>query len=276
MMPTNGHIPKGHLLVVLKSYFDGGNKADSREYDVLSLAVGSGTPDEWAPFERDWREMLKRHHADYSHTTDAVARKNHYDGWTEGEADSFLRDCVRIIESHFIRLNSEYGPGQFGLYCFVVSINLKDFVSHLQENPGTLRDANEGCFRQAIGDVLLWASNQADCDQIHCFFDQGEPFYGYLVNILESKKAKKDAPLLNRITARTEADSRHVPALQFADLFAWVESHKNETWNPDWKTRILRLPYRWEWLDVNNLNDVNHAHRAAWNTWKIPKRTATK
>ncbi len=105
-MPTNGYAPEGHLLVVLKSYFDGGNKADSSEYDVLSLAVGSGTSDEWGPFETDWREMLTRHHADYLHTTDAVARVNQYDDWTQDEADSFLRDCTRIVEKHFLRLNS--------------------------------------------------------------------------------------------------------------------------------------------------------------------------
>jgi len=38
-------------LVVLKSYFDAGNKADSREYDVLFLAALSATEDEWGPFE---------------------------------------------------------------------------------------------------------------------------------------------------------------------------------------------------------------------------------
>jgi hypothetical protein len=262
--------------VVLKSYFDGGNKADSREYDVVSLAVGSGSSDEWDPFERDWREMLKRHHADYLHTTDAVARVNHYEGWAEDEVDSFLRDCTRIIERHFIRLNTEYGPGQFGLYCFVVSINLKDFVSNREVDPEAPKDANEGCFRQAIGDLLLWASNQANCEQVHCFFDQGEPFYGYLVNLLESKRAKTSAWLLNRITSRTEANSRHVPALQFADLFAWVESHRDQPWNPDWKKRISRLPYWRERIDANNMHNVNHAHRAAWNTWKIPRRAATK
>jgi hypothetical protein len=276
MLPTNGPNLEG-LFVILKSYFDGGNQADSREYDVISLAVGSGSSDEWTPFERDWREMLIRHHAGYLHTTDAVARVNQYAGWTEDKADSFLRDCARIVEKHFIRLNTEYGPGQFGLYCFVVSINLQDFVKHCEANPEASKNANEGCFRQAIGDVLLWSQDQAAaCEEIHCFFDQGEPFYGYLVNLMNSKQAKKDAWLLNKITSRTEANSRQVPALQFADLFAWVESHRDEPWNPDWKKRILRLPYWRERIDVNNLHDVNLAHRAAWNTWNIPKRAATK
>lgn len=261
--------------MILRSYFDAGNQANSRQYDVVSLAVSSATTDEWGPFETDWRDMLKRHHVDYLHTTDAVARVNLYTGWSETKADSFLRDCVRIASKHFIRMPTEYDPGQFGLYCFVVSIDLKDFVTHAQGNPAALNDANEGCFRQAIADTIQWATDKAACDEVHCFFDQGEPFFGFLVNLLNSKQAKKEAWRLNMVTAKAKADSRHVPALQFSDLFAWVESHKNDSWNPEWKRKLLLLPYWREWIDKNNLHQV-HPGNAAWRTWKIPKRAATK
>lgn len=263
------------MFVILKSYFDAGNQADSRAYDILSLAVGSGTSKEWAPFERGWAEMLGRHHADYLHTTDAVSRVKHYKGWTEKQADSFLRDCARIIKKHFILLTTEYSVGEFGLYCIVVSIDLKDFVKHAKENP-EIENANGGCFRQAIGNVLIWAKEFAACDEIYCFFDQGEPFYGFLVHLLQSKQALKDSWLLQRIKSRTETDSRLTPALQFADMFAWVQSHRYDPWNPAWKTTILNLPFRWEWVDASNLNAVNQAHQSAWKTWNVPKRAATK
>jgi hypothetical protein len=55
---TNVEVPEGVMLVVLRSYFDAGNQADSREYDVLSLAVASGTLNEWGPFENEWGDML--------------------------------------------------------------------------------------------------------------------------------------------------------------------------------------------------------------------------
>ncbi len=262
--------------MVLKSYFDAGNKADSREYGVLSLAVLSATTDEWGPFELEWCDMLKRHHADYLHTTDAVARVSHYEGWTETEADGFLRDCARIATKHFIRLATEYDPGQFGIHCFTVSVVLRDFVDFAKRNPDEPQDANQGCFRQAIGNTLQWAKDKAACNEIHTFFDQGEPFYGYLVNLLESKKAKSDAWHLNMITERGEADSRREPALQLADLFAWVQSHKHEDWSPKWKKTILRLPIWWEHYDKSNLHDINPAHQATWNTWKVPKRAVTK
>lgn len=265
------------MFVVLRSYFDAGNKADSREYDFLSRAVASGTANEWGPFESDWRDMLRRHHADCLHTTDAVARVNDYDGWSVKQSDSFLRDCARIVSKHFIRRTTEYDPGQFGLYCFVVSIDLKAFVGYAKGNLEAIKDANEGCFRQAITDVLEWSrDNAAACSEIHCFFDQGEPFYGFLVNLLQSNRARKDSWLLNKITSRTETDSRITLALQLADLFAWVQSHKNDPWNPGWKKTILRLPYRWQWVDASNVDKVHPVHQAIWKTWKIPKRAATR
>jgi hypothetical protein len=275
LLPTI-ETPKGAMLVILRSFFDGGNKADSRMYENLCLAAVSATADEWGPFERDWREMLRRHHADYLHTTDAVSRENDFDGWKEDEVDSFLRDCARIATRHSVRLSTDYDPGQFGVYAFTVSIVLKDFVDFARNNPTLSQDANEGLIRQAIGDALVWGKDKASCDEIHCFFDQGEPFYGYLVNILESKRASKDAWLLKTIKSRTETSSREAPALQLADLFAWVECHWNDHWNPKWKQAIMRLPIWKERYDKSNLHDINHEHQAAWKTWKIPKRAATK
>src|SRR6266567_8898994 len=41
------NVPRNHLLIVLKSYFDGGNKADSREYRIVTLAALAGTEKAW-------------------------------------------------------------------------------------------------------------------------------------------------------------------------------------------------------------------------------------
>ena len=68
--------PEDHLLVVLKSYFDGSNKADSSEYDRISIATVCGTGKEWKRFDTEWRKVLYRHCADYLHTTDAVSLRN--------------------------------------------------------------------------------------------------------------------------------------------------------------------------------------------------------
>lgn len=276
MMPTNVRIPEGYLFVVLKSYFDGGNQADSREYDVVSLAVVSGTQTEWKPFECDWKRNLKKHKARHLHTTDAVSLQGIYKGWTKNQRDAFLKDCVKVASKHHARINIGNVPGKFGLYCFVISFVLKDFVENIKRNPDAPNNASEGCLRQALGDVLIWSEEQAACEYCQFFFDQGEPFYGHLHQILQSKKALKDAHLLKKIIPSGEANMRHTPPLQLADLYAWSVSHRLVENKPKWQLKLLNTHYRWEWIDKDNIHNVNHAHQAAFHTWKIPKRAATK
>jgi hypothetical protein len=262
--------------VVLKSYFDGGNQADSRQYDVVSLAAVSGTHDEWKVFEKDWRKILKKHGADYLHTTYAVSRQGIYKGWSEPQRDDFLRDCVRIACKHCARFSMDDDPGKFGLLPFVVSIVLKDFVERAQQEPTASKNADEACLRQAVGEILLWSENQAACDQCHFFFDQGEPYYGHLCQLLQNKEATKTAYLLQKIKHRSESDMRDEAALQLADLYAWVQCNRNSDWNPVWKVKLLNSHFRWQWIDKSNLHDVNQDHQAAWLSWNLPKRAATK
>ena len=204
--------------MVLKSFFDAGNKDESAQYDVLSLAVISGTGSDWLPFEREWKKALKKHKAAYLHTTDAVARQGIYKGWTVRQRDAFLTDLVRISGHHAARATFGDATGRYGIFCVIISIVLKDFIAYAKVNPIASKNANEACLRQALGEVLLWSENQAKCEDIHLFFDQGEPFYGFLVHLLQTKRALQRAPLLRKIAFRGEADSKRTPALQYADF----------------------------------------------------------
>lgn len=40
--------------MILKCYFDGGNQAEGKQYDVVTLAAVCGTNDQLKPFENDW------------------------------------------------------------------------------------------------------------------------------------------------------------------------------------------------------------------------------
>ncbi|HZZ38176.1 MAG TPA: hypothetical protein VFE06_03520 [Acidobacteriaceae bacterium] len=124
--------------------------------------------------------------------------------------------------------------------------------------------------------MLVWSEEKAFCDQIHCFFDQGEPFYGNLVQLLQNRKATQQSPLILKIKRRTETDSREVPALQMADLFAWAHNHRSDGESRPWCEKLLRLPYRFDHLDENNLHLVHEVNRDAWISWKMPKRKRTK
>ena len=59
----------------LHCFFDGGNKADSTQHDVVTLAVVCGITEQIKPFDRDWMAVLRKHDVPLVHTTDAVSLK---------------------------------------------------------------------------------------------------------------------------------------------------------------------------------------------------------
>jgi len=262
--------------MVLKSYFDGGNKADSAQYDALSLAVVSGTKDEWKPFDLEWKKVLKRHKVSYLHTTEAVSRNGIYEGWSICQRDLFMKDCVDVAARHCARATVGTVPGKFGLFPFVISVVLRDFIEYAQINPKASPNAEQACLRQAISVVIEWSEEQAACEECHCIFDRGEPFYGHLVHLLESRKARKDATLLQKISFPIEAISARTPALQLADLYAWCQGHRNAPDQPKWHSKILKTHFRWLWIDGTNVQDIDRASQDVFLTWKLPKRKATK
>jgi len=79
----------------------------------VTLAVISGTKEQWIPFEIEWKKNLKKHKAKYLHTTDAVAMNDPFDkdsGWTEKSRDAFLLDCVTVASRH-IAIKRPIGVG---------------------------------------------------------------------------------------------------------------------------------------------------------------------
>jgi hypothetical protein len=87
-------IPGKNALVVLKCFFDGGNKADSREFDVATLACLCGTEPQWGPFELAWRQVLERNKVRYVHTTDILTGNGTYKGMGEQACQQLLAECV--------------------------------------------------------------------------------------------------------------------------------------------------------------------------------------
>jgi hypothetical protein len=273
--PNNRSIPEGYSFMVLKTYFDAGNKDDSKQYDHLCLAAVCGTQLEWEPFEVDWVKVLDAHHANYLHVTDAVTGNGIYEGWTDTKIKDFLRDCVGVAQKHLIRSDRHGNIAQFGLFPYVASVVLKDYMDARSVCPDMPINANEPIFRMALTASLLWGRDQAGADEYQMVFDRGEPFYGYLCNLLESKKAKSEALALSMISSHTQAKMICVPALQLADLFAWGISHKLQSEKQEWHEELLRLDIGEDWRDSTNIFDV-HRDAHAWKAWNIPKRRATK
>ncbi len=276
MLPINGSIGREHLLVVLKSYFDGGNKADSALHDLLTLASVSGTKKLWHPFEVAWKKNLRKHKAAFLHVTDAIGFHGIYEGWNVAKRDDFISDCVDVALQHIARANKPGEIGRYGIYPSIIVVNIKDFVASAKANPGHPQNINQSCARHSLANVIWWAENKAACSECHLFFDQGEPFRGCVVQITQSKKAKRDAPGLKMITSTTEADSRQVPALQLADLYAWCLAHQSSGKNLEWLDRLLTNDFHQEYYAGADITKVDQRAVALFDSWKIPKVAPTR
>lgn len=147
-----------HLLLVLRCYFDGGNKPDSKQYKRLSLAVTCGTANQWKSFEREWKKNLVKHEACFLHTTDAVGRNGIYEGWTITQRDKFLGDCTRIAGKHMSRPAKGGSPQRINLFAITVTIVLADFIRAREEHLCSAQHASEICATQAIAACFRWGS----------------------------------------------------------------------------------------------------------------------
>ena len=264
--------------MILKSYFDGGNQADSKQYDVLTLAAVSGTHDEWVPFEKDWRKTLKKHGAEWLHTTDAISLADPFSRrkrWSEAKRDAHLMDCVRVAGRHIARQNRPNEPGRYGLYPFTVTVVLKDFIEARKVSPEVPTTATEACAVQALYACLEWGRENARAERYHLFFDQGEPYHGHIVDRKRNSKVLKQLPLLANITHSGEADMRLEPALQLADLYAWCVSHKAQDQGFKWQQKLLRMDRTDEQLTYDVLINPIPGVADLVKSWKLPRRRPT-
>jgi hypothetical protein len=268
-------IPKGHTFVVLESYFDGGNKADSVEYDVLTLAAISGNVNQLRRFERAWKKNLVRHRCDYIHTTDLVSLQNYFDrdkGWNESKRDALLLDCVKIAGKHFARPITQNDPtGRLGLFPHTITVDLKAFVRARSENSDVARTADEICAVQSLDACMEWGSLM-ETTSFELVFDQGEPFYGHVHDRIVSKRARRDLPFLERIVDHTQSPSCRFPALQLADLLAWCVNHKEAERPFKWQKRLLANPRVEEFAGYPELVKPLAKHVSLTRSWKLPKR----
>jgi hypothetical protein len=261
--------------VILRSYFDGGNQADSTLYDVVTLAALSGTKEQWEPIETAWRMVLARYNVGWLHTTDAVALNDPYsrnNGWDASKRDRFINECFSAADPFFVRRIRGKRPYRHGVYPCTVSVLLKDHKRARSERDGVPKDANEICAVDATYRCLEWGEDIMGADFFHFTFDQGEPFRGHAEDRRRNKNARKEFPSLGRISSIKEGDMRSCLPLQLADLFAWSVSHKKKKPYFSWQRRVLAVHRMDDWLEYRHL--INPVKRAVdlVEQWRLPRR----
>jgi hypothetical protein len=263
--------------VVLKAFFDGGNEADSTQYDVVTLASVSGTIDLWKAFERDWRAILTKHGAAWLHTTDLVAGNSPYanrDGWSEPKRTAFISACISVIDKHIVIQKPTMR--RRGLVPYAVTIYLKDYLRARADNREVPRTLTELLSTQVVYRCLD-LGYRMETDFFHLFFDQGEPYMGHIMDRKRKAAARKQIPMLEKIIQIGEIDMRKTPGLQMADVFAWCASHRDIRPRPRWQNVILNHHKVFdERFRYEQIVTIQPGITDLVNSWGLPRRKPTR
>ena len=253
--------------MILKSYFDGGNQADSLQYDRITLATVCGMSEQWGNFAPAWNRVLGKHKAEFLHTTDAVSLNKEFakkNGWEKTSVDAFIDDCVGVIERGITR----------GLFPVTLTIRLDDFLRARQTNPELLPNTVEDiCATESLS-FCFKRGRVTGAESYQLYFDQGEPFYGHIYDRLHNKKSKRDIAFMQKIGHLGESDMRLVPALQVADLFAWCSNHHDNV-SRDWHRRLNALRWQSLFLDYDLLIKPMPKAIEMSRSWNLPRRRPT-
>jgi hypothetical protein len=269
---------RGHLIVVLKCYFDSGNQSDSTQYDVITLAAMAGTYKQWKPFERAWTRNLKKHGAPYLHTTDAVCMNTPFskkNGWTPPKVEAFLKDCVKVCGKYMARPITDDYEGKIGIYPYTVTIVLKDYIRARNEVDGLPNSVDEVLAVDTMNTLFTFARDYGGTEYFDLVYDQNEPFRGYILDRQRSPKAVKALPMFSKIISNTEANMRFVPALQLADLWAWCYSHKKEA-QFEWHKKMLSHPVNEAYGDYEKLRKPYKETIELNQSFRFPRRKPTR
>lgn len=264
--------------MAFKSYFDGGNKADSTQYKIVTLAALSGTTIVWADFERRWKRILADHGAPFLHTSDAVSLNKPFakeDGWTKEKVDHLVTDCVSAMKAcAAVRRESMLTYCYYGLRPVTVSVVLGDYKRASREIPllHTSAPVEQICAIEAAV-ACTYYGHIGKSEKYQFFLDQNEPFYGHLRDRKDNKKSKAIAPFWDKVSL-AEADMRNVPALQAADLLAWS---LNNYWNERkftrvWQEALLTIERDAMVFDYDKLRNLDMDNLERIQSFNLPRR----
>ena len=266
--------------MAFQSYFDGGNQADSREYEILTLASLSGTAIQWGNFKVQWKKVLDEHNAPWLHTTDAVSMAGPFskrNGWTEAKVEAFIGDCVAVIENCSATVSASKQVMHAALRPATVTVLLDDFNRALREIPD-LGTPEQLCAVHSAQFILTYGFGVTGAHRYEFYFDRGESFYGHIRDRIDNRKSRREAPFWQHVVRTAEVDMHDAPALQAADVLAWGVNHKYQDKGIRfaWQERLLAVKRDREWFDYGKLKHPIREHVKAVRSFKLPRRRPVK
>jgi hypothetical protein len=250
------------VVIVLQAYFDGGNKADSRRYKILTLAGCAAQAKDWPSFEERWNRVLHRHWTSvlgnkwpklfpeyqgipFLHMTDLMSGNRPFsrqNGWDASRINTFVSDCVTALEIHSAQMLMSS--------CSVILADYKKVLAALPGLPPVEHLCNVFC----VGHSLMRYWPAVLHDKAELYFDRGETFCGHMRN-LWNNKTNKNRLTWSCIRQIGEINMRDTPVAQPADLLAWSinRAYERGQIENEWQSRLLAINRASEWFDEKRL-----------------------
>jgi hypothetical protein len=210
---------KEHVLIAFESFFDGSGSEKNAPF--LTLAGMAADDSMWSEFNKGWNDILQSNDppAVYMHMHEAMPLKEEFDqrkGWTNKKIYNL---CYKLL-----KIMSEMDKTRFRQFLCTIDMD----AYRKLESEGLKMDSPVEICSKCPETVLSWYVTKYPgvIQNLHFFFDQGEPFKDVFektwiankANVLGSHGADIFWGLLKTVTT---ADMRDHPALQAADMLAW-------------------------------------------------------
>ena len=198
--------------MLFAAYLDGSGKLHNQNSDHVVLAGAVFYGDRVGEFGPQWTERLKTHSqaakrpiVPFLHTTEALRSDGHFKGWELPQVLTLLEDLATLTRDHSYKLIS--APAN--------KTSFKNLPSDFQKK---LQGPNELSFEICINDLV---DDLGRHDQLHIACDDEEnesiKMYKFLVRYKLRYPQRRD-----KFVGLCFADDRFHPALQAADLLAYV------------------------------------------------------
>jgi hypothetical protein len=202
--------------MIIKVYHDGSGKQDNPGSRFVTLAGFCGSDKTWDALEREFCKVLVAHKAPtfsgcpYIHMKEAwLATKGDFSGWSVDRLSELVMELLSLI------------PEDLQFIC--CTVDLGDF-ERAKSGLAHIKSAPQACSEWCFSKLRPPHSEEAkEPTVISLYYDCSEPFLRHVDkhwrSIPERKRQgwKRQVAIISSV-----ANSRLIPAMQLADVAAWV------------------------------------------------------
>jgi len=200
------------LHVVIKAFHDGSGKHDNPGSKFLTLAGFCSTESIWNDFEAQFTAQLKHHGAPekyghpYIHMCDATASKNGFRGWSSDKLSDLVMSLIALVPEDLI--------------FFSCTVNLDEFKLAKPKLSSHVTQASVVCAEWCF--TKLRVPESFEPIAVNLYYDRNETFLRVVDKQWRSVPKRKQRGWKREVAMVAPVNSLFVPAIQMADVAAWI------------------------------------------------------